>query len=234
LAGEGVEFVGVRQYATGDRQRSINWAATTRRGRLQVNTFAAERSQDVVLIVDAGSEVGRPGSTSVDKSLRGALGLARAYLDARDRVGFVAVGQRLLWLAPGMGNRQFFRITETILEVQPGSSPYVDITRLPRAAVAPGAAVVAFSPLLDEQVVEALRDLRQRNFAVVVVDVLNVELGGKGSRLDRLARRVWYMEREALMFSLSQLGVPVVAWDGEAPLALPAQRRSRQVAGSRR
>jgi uncharacterized protein (DUF58 family) len=52
--GEGLEFGGVREYVPGDRQRRINWPATTRRGgRLQVNTFAAERSQDVVLLVDA-------------------------------------------------------------------------------------------------------------------------------------------------------------------------------------
>ncbi len=32
--GEGAEFSGVREYVPGDRQRSINWAASTRRGRL--------------------------------------------------------------------------------------------------------------------------------------------------------------------------------------------------------
>ena len=56
--GEGIEFFGVREYVPGDRQRSINWPASTRRGRLQVNTFAAERSQDVVLLADATSDVG--------------------------------------------------------------------------------------------------------------------------------------------------------------------------------
>ena len=45
-----------------------------------MNTFAAERSQDVVLVVDGTSDVGRAGSTSLDLSLRGALGVARAYL----------------------------------------------------------------------------------------------------------------------------------------------------------
>ena len=53
--GEGIEFAGVRGYVPGDRQRSINWPASTRRGRLQVNTFAAERSQDVVVRHDYGS-----------------------------------------------------------------------------------------------------------------------------------------------------------------------------------
>ena len=86
-SGEGIEFFGVREYVPGDRQRSINWPASTRRGRLQVNTFAAERSQDVVLLVDSTSDVGEPGSSAVDLALRGAAAAARAYLDARDRVG---------------------------------------------------------------------------------------------------------------------------------------------------
>jgi uncharacterized protein (DUF58 family) len=231
--GEGVEFIGVRQYAPGDRQRSINWAATTRRGRLQVNTYAAERSQDIVLVVDALSEVGQPGSTSLDYALRGALGVARTYLDARDRVGIVSFGKRLLWLSPGMGNRQFSRLLEGVLEIVPGWSPDGDVTRVPRTALPPGASVIAFSPLLDTELVEALRDLRQRSFSVVVVDVLNVEPGGGRSKLDRLARRVSRMERQALMFSLEELAIPVVAWDGEEPLALPVEHHGRPVARSR-
>jgi len=79
-SGEGIEFFGVREYVPGDRQRSINWAASTRRGRLQVNTFAAERSQDVVLLVDPTSDVGQPGSSALDLALRGAGAAARAYL----------------------------------------------------------------------------------------------------------------------------------------------------------
>lgn len=232
-AGEGVEFAGVRQYATGDRQRSINWAATTRRGRLQVNTFASERSQDIVLIADASSEVGPLGATSLDGSVRGALGVARTYLDARDRVGLVLLGERLAWIPPGLGNRQFFRLMETMLEVAPGWSPDDEVNLVPRAALPPGASVIAFSPLLDIEFVEALRDLRQRNFPVVVVDVLNVEPGRRGSRSDRLARRIWRMQRQALIFSLGEMGIPVVAWDGEEPLALPEPRRARSLARSR-
>ena len=163
--GDGTEFAGVREYAPGDRQRSINWGATTRRGRLQVNTFAAERSLDLVLVVDATSDVGEVGSTTVDHALRGALGVARTYLDARDRVGMVFFGERMRWLAPGMGDRQFFRLMDAALAGRAGWSSGNDITRLPRAALPPGAAVVAFSPLLDPKFVETLRDLRQRGFS---------------------------------------------------------------------
>lgn len=225
-AGEGVEFAGVRQYVAGDRQRSINWAATTRRGRLQVNTFAAERSQDLVLVVDATTDVGEPGSTPVDLALRGALGVARTYLDARDRVGLVYFGGQVLWVAPGLGDRQFFRIMEMMLEGRAGWSSSADIKRLPRPAMPPGASVVAFSPLLDTPFIEALRDLRQRNFPVILVDVLNSEPRAARGRWDRLSRRIWRMERDAMRFTLSELGVSVVRWDGEDALVLPTARRA--------
>ena len=114
-SGEGIEFSGVREYVPGDRQRSINWAASTRRGRLQVNTFAAERSQDVVLLVDSTSDVGEPGSSALDLALRGAGAAARAYTEARDRVGVITYQWGgASWLAPALGRRQVYRIIDSM------------------------------------------------------------------------------------------------------------------------
>ena len=121
VPGEGTEFAGVREYVPGDRQRAINWPALTRLGRLQVNTFAAERSQDIVLVVDATSDVGPPGTSALDLGLRGAAGAARAYLDGRDRVGVICYqwgGAR--WLAPSLGRRQFYKIIDTMLSADAG------------------------------------------------------------------------------------------------------------------
>ena len=140
-AGEGIEFSGVREYVPGDRQRSINWAASTRRGRLQVNTFAAERSQDVVLLVDATSDVGQPGSSALDLALRGAGAAARAYLEARDRVGVITYqwgGSS--WLAPALGRRQVYRIIDSMLASDAGYARGASFARLPRAALPPGCA----------------------------------------------------------------------------------------------
>ncbi len=60
-AGDGGEFDGVREFVPGDRQRRINWAATTRRGTLHLTTFAAERTQNVVVIADVSFDIGAPG-----------------------------------------------------------------------------------------------------------------------------------------------------------------------------
>jgi uncharacterized protein (DUF58 family) len=229
VPGEGAEFTGVREYVPGDRQRAINWPATTRRGRLQVNTFAAERSQDVVLLVDSTSDVGPPGSSALDLALRGAAGAARAYLDARDRVGVITYQWgSARWLAPSLGRRQVYKIIDAILAADAEWVRGAMFSRLPRAALPPGSLVVAFSPLLDQRFVEALRDTRERGFPLIVVDVLNVEPPTRYSFTDRAARRIWRMEQQAIRFSLRELGVPVVHWDGVSPLDLPLAPYARR------
>jgi uncharacterized protein (DUF58 family) len=220
--GDGTEFAGVREYVPGDRQRSINWAATTRRGQLHVNMFAAERSQDVVLLADATSDVGEPGFSALDLALRGAAATARAYLNARDRVGVITYQWGGAgWLAPGLGKRQLYKIIDTMLASDAGWARGSSFQRLPKAALPPGALVVVFSPLLDQRFVEALRDMRERGFTLLIIDVLNTEPPARPRITDRLARRIWKMEQEAIRFSLRELGIPVVRWDGVVPLDLP-------------
>jgi uncharacterized protein (DUF58 family) len=229
VPGDGTEFIGVREFVPGDRQRAINWPASTRRGRLQVNTFAAERSLDVVLLVDATSDVGEPGESALDLALRGAAGAARAYLGARDRVGVITYqwgGTH--WLAPSLGRRQVYRIIDVLLRADTGWARGSTFSRLPRAALPPGALVVAFSPLLTGRFVEALRDMRERGFSLIVVDVLNTAPPPRRTFVDHTARRVWQLEQEAIRFSLRELGVPLVRWDGTIPLDLPLAPYTRR------
>ncbi len=233
-AGEGAEFGGVREYVPGDRQRSINWPATTRRGRLQVNTFQAERSQDVIILVDAAWDEGEPGDTVVDRALRGAAGAARAYLGARDRVGFISYRSQARWLVPGLGQRHYYRIAEAMLNVERDRSYDPSFARLPRAALPPGALILVFSPLADPRLVETLRDLRQRGFAVLIVDVAAGEPWLGRGRTARLAHRLWRMEQHAIRFSLRELGVPVVQWDGQQSLDLPLAPFTRRALVTRR
>jgi uncharacterized protein (DUF58 family) len=234
-SGEGIEFFGVREYVPGDRQRSINWAASTRRGRLQVNTFAAERSQDVVLLADATSDVGVPGSSALDLALRGVAAAASAYTDARDRVGVITYQWGgASWLVPGLGRRQVYRIIDSMLSSEAGHGRGASFRRLPRAALPPGALVVVFSPLIDQRFVEALRDMRERGFTMLVVDVLNAAPPDRRRSADRMARQIWQMEQEAIRFSLRELGVPVVHWDGVESLDLPLAGHTRRPLAARR
>ena len=103
------------------------------------------------------------------------------------------------------------------------------LTRLPKAALPPGALILVFSPLLHPRLVEALRDLRERGFSVLVVDVLTAEPSLSRNRTDELTRRIWRLEQQAIRFSLTELGIPVVHWDGRQSLDEPLAPYTRRV-----
>jgi uncharacterized protein (DUF58 family) len=226
--GEGIEFAGVRQFVPGDRQRRVNWPATTRLGTLHLNTFAAERTQNVVVIADATADVGPDGTTTLDLVLRGAAGVITRYLTARDRVGLIVFGSRLTWIGPGQGRRHQQRLLDLLVASPAGWDRAKGLTRLPRSALPPGALVLVFSPLLDTRVVEAVRDMRERGFGVLVVDVLSTRPRHDRSRLSGLAGRMWQLEQDAVRYSMKELGVPVVHWDGTAGLDEPLSPFSRR------
>jgi uncharacterized protein (DUF58 family) len=227
--GEGGEFAGVREFVPGDRQRRINWAATTRQGKLHLTTFAAERTQNLVVIADETTDVGLAGATSLDLVLRGAAGAVTRYIAARDRVGLVIFAGRLSWLAPGQGERHYQRLLDLMMATPGGWERAAGLTRLPRAALPPGALIVVFSPLLDPRLVEAVRDLRERGFSVLVVDVLNAEPAPDRSKLSSLTSTIWRLEQQAIRYSLTQIGVPVVHWDGVSSLDEPLAPYARRV-----
>jgi uncharacterized protein (DUF58 family) len=212
--GQGIEFAGIRDYVVGDRLRDVNWAVTSRRRRLQVNQRAADRAADLVVMIDAFSEVGPPGDSTLDVAVRGAAALTTAYLRAGDRVGAVALGGMLRWLSPETGGRHFYRIAEMVFDIRQDSVVTPDLDRIPRTALPPAALVVLFSPLLDERAISAVTDLRERGFSLIVVDVLRHEPPvDQRSRFTGLAVRLWRLDRAVLRASLADLAVPVVVWD---------------------
>jgi len=61
-----------------------------------------------------------------------------------------------------------------------------------------------------------------------VVDLLNTVPPARRTFTDAMTRRIWRMEQQAIRFSLRELGVPVVHWDGVAPLDLPLAPYARR------
>ena len=248
--GEGVEFIQVRPYVFGDRQRRINWSATSRRREVQVNTFESERAAEAVVVVDALSDLPQPPDpdnprprSTLDTAVRGAAGLAQAYLTAHDRIGLVTLSGRVQWLTPGSGNAHLYRIAQTVMDLRKDFTYETGgLSRLPTRVLPRGAVVYVFSPLLDPGVVEAISELADRGHPLVVIDVLAHEpapagggAGAKPDHLDALALRLWRLDRQAVRFVLGELGVPVVSWDGLAPLDLAlAPLRQAPLAGRAR
>jgi uncharacterized protein (DUF58 family) len=233
LTGEGIEFFDVRDYRVGDRPRRINWRATARRGSLQANRMAAERACDVVVVLDAFSDVGGAAHSSLDVAVRGVVATATAYLDRHDRVGLVVLGGALTWLRPDIGSRQFYRVVEAVLDARRAhAADRPALSAVPPVVLPPGALAVLFSPLLDSRAVEAVHALRARGVTPVVVDVRTCEPSAEPDIANAdLALRLWRVEHKLDIEGFRRSGVPIVGWDGSHPLdvafsQLPNRMRS--------
>ena len=231
-AGEGIEFSRVRPFTRGDSVRRVNWRVTSRRGEVHVNLAHLERDADLVLFLDTFTDAHLADETTLDLTVRGAATLARHHLGRSDRVGLISFGGMLRWLTASMGRTQTHRIIEFLLDTREVFTyAWKDITLLPRALLPPSATVVAFSPLVDERALGALADLAARGFPLIVIDTLDESrIAPRDTDEDVLAHRVWRMQRAMLRERFAELGVPVVAWTGEAGLeaalaSLPRRRR---------
>jgi hypothetical protein len=67
-----------------------------------------------------------------------------------------------------------------------------------------------------------------------VVDLLNTEPPVRRLFADSAARRIWRMEQQAIRFSLRELGVPVLPWNGVTPLDIPLAPYARRPLVARR
>jgi uncharacterized protein (DUF58 family) len=225
VRGEGIEFADLRAWQPGDRIRRINWRASAQRGALWVNEQHPERNTDVVLFLDTFAEVRAQGRSTHDRAVRAAATLAHVYLQRKDRVGLVGFGGYLSWILPQSGARQIYAIADTLLTsdiVHSFALRGVDV--LPPRTLPPKALVLALTPLLDDRAAAALLDLRARGYDLIVIEVSPVEIVAPepGSRFE-LAHRLWRLSREALRWRYEQVGVPVVLWRDDEPLAAPVE-----------
>jgi uncharacterized protein (DUF58 family) len=218
---EGIEFADLRPFVAGDRVRHVNWRATARRGELWINEQHPERNSDVILILDTFTEASSDGRSTLDHAVRAAASLAARYLRQKDRVGFVTFGGMLNWLLPSTGTTQLYRIIDSLLDTQIVLNyAWKDIDVLPPRTLPPQALVIGLSPLLDDRAARALLDLRGRGFDLVVVEISPEPFfEARRTEVERLARRLWTLKREALRGQFAAAGVPVATWNDERPLA---------------
>jgi uncharacterized protein (DUF58 family) len=151
-------------------------------------------------------------------------------LRSGDRAGIVALGgNRPRWLGADIGQRQFYRVLDTVLGAGDGSETTTG-TLAPHAAIPAGAIVIAFSTLLDTEFALALIDLRRRGHVVIAVDVLDSS-PFEGTQ-DPLVDRMWALQRSSMYRDMATIGVEVLSWPGEYSLeqsmgVLPDRRRAR-------
>ena len=118
--GEGHSFESLREYVRGDDPRGIDWKATARRGQLMLKQYEAERSQNVLLAIDAGrlmlQSLGE--RERLDHALSAALLLADVAAVHGDRVGIFVFADRIQQFLPPR-RASIPRIADALARVRP-------------------------------------------------------------------------------------------------------------------
>lgn len=128
--GKGTEFESLREYQPDDEYRDIAWKASARRGRLVTQTFQVERSQNVMVLVEAGRMMSAQAAmqgvapdawlTKLDHTIHAALVLGQAAALKEDRVGLMAFAEDVkAFLPPKRGRSQLTAMVEALHGLQP-------------------------------------------------------------------------------------------------------------------
>jgi uncharacterized protein (DUF58 family) len=222
IAGDGLEFAGIRPYSTGDRLRRVHWRTSLTRQQLYVNDYYCERNADIVILLDTLVALGGPPLNTLDIAVRAAASLATHYLYHKDRVGLLSYGGVCTWVSPALGRIQLYRILDTLLDIRPHFSYLTkDIALVPPRVLPPGALIIALTTFLDPRITVALHDLLARAFPLVLMVISPVHLVQTSRRhghTEAIAR-LWRLETESRLHEFRSLGVPVLIQESEDPLS---------------
>ena len=198
IRGEGTQFESLRDYVPDDEYRDIEWKATARKRKPITRQYEIERSQNVMLLLDAGrmmlGEVG--GMTKLDYAVNAALMLAHVACRKDDAVGLVAFGRRVeSFVPPRKGTAQVGRILEQLYSLQPAleEPDYRAAFALLSGRARKRALVVIFTDLVDA-------DASQRLLAHVIAlhpRHLPLLVTLRDTDLERMAARVPEDEEQA-------------------------------------
>lgn len=237
--GDGHEFAELRPYTPGDRLRDLNWAATARTRQPVVNRHHPELAGQVVVALDAFDDGSTSSTEALARAARAGWALASLHLRANDQVGLLGLGGSVEWLPPAGGRLARYRLLDSLLKVGGDAAARVAQTRrYPR--VPPSALIIALTPLHTRDTLDAVAAWRThgRSVAVIVLDGVDL-LGQPRSESERLARRLWAVDRQRRVDELKSLGVPVAIMPPDGSLApvvaaLGRAGRRRAWGGARR
>lgn len=220
--GIGEEFFSLRDYISGDEYRKINWKAYGRYGTLITNEFEALKITDVVCILDARRETALGNDKNLlDYALDATASLSVAVLKGGNRLGFFAYGDQFHYLYPGTTRRHLFKILSILTEIQAGGYLTLDYVRnFISAFYSKGSQLILISPLLDDSILKAVRDLYVRGFDIFIVSPSPISVEWMHCNHDiyhRIARKILLKKRSRLLSQLHEYAV-LVDWDIRQPL----------------
>ena len=107
LRGAGTEFESLRDYVPDDEFRRIDWKATARRRKPITREYEVERSQTIVMMIDAGRMMSAEleGLSKLDHAINAALMLGYVAALRDDAVGLIAFADKMQAFVPARKGR---------------------------------------------------------------------------------------------------------------------------------
>ena len=176
--GSGGEFESLREYTVDDAFRSIDWKASARRGKPMVAQYEVERSQQIVVALDAGRLMSpRLGDRrKLDYAVSAALALAAIARLAADRVGVVAFAAGpIARVAPVSGAQHAAQLTDLLSDLEPRfeesdyERAFLDIERTLRRRSLVVLFTDLFDPVASSAVLGAAKLLTARHLVLIVL-----------------------------------------------------------------
>ncbi len=121
IRGGGSEFESLREYVPGDEYKKIDWSATARRGKLISRQYEAERSQNIMLLLDTGRNMLQSiqKMAKLDYVVNTALMLAYVAAASDDKVGLMAFDADIrAYLPPAKSKAQVYGILESLYNLE--------------------------------------------------------------------------------------------------------------------
>jgi uncharacterized protein (DUF58 family) len=155
VVGLGTDFESLRDYQIDDEYRRINWGATARRGRLTSNQYEVDKSQNILLVLDAGRLMsGEVNSlTKLDHAINASLLLGYVGVNRDDKVGLVTFADEVkLNIPPGKGQPQLQKILASLYNIQSEvvESDYRAVCQYIRLKNRKRSLICIFTELIDE------------------------------------------------------------------------------------
>jgi uncharacterized protein (DUF58 family) len=222
--GSGSDFWGVRPYHLGDPLRRIHWRLSARYpGSVFTKEFEREESADIGLLLDAGAYLSAPGEDSLfEHATSAAAALAEVLLKEGARVSLLNLNGEERYLFPGSGKAQLVKVLRRLSS--PGSDANISLKHITKYLVyvfSRRSLIIVISPLRRSDL-QAFRYMRATGYQVILLSPDPVSFAARSLPSDRaaeLALRAARLERSLTLRQVRQMGVEVIEWDVDQPLA---------------
>jgi uncharacterized protein (DUF58 family) len=177
-AGQGLDYIGVRDYRPGDAFRAVHWRSVARTGRLIVREFEDEARTAIALVL-AGEDAGEPPDSAFEALVTAAASIARAASSREHRVDLIRPGAHLRDAGSGGG-------LEWLAAATPADAPLTPLVDRAVGATGRGGSIVLLTPTTGRtagDVPTAVRRARNASCRVLVVRALSSSWGGGGDEV---------------------------------------------------